>query len=104
MSGPRIAAATLADLPIGATGTILDVVGDDVLAARLLELGLTPGAEVVLLRRAPLGGALLVRVRDYALSMRRDEAIRVSITTTTLTATTTLAATPTTTATPARSP
>ena len=46
----------------------------DVLAARLIELGLTPGAPIVLMRRTPFSGPLVVRVRDYELSMRRDEA------------------------------
>jgi ferrous iron transport protein A len=69
----------LTELRLGSTGRVAAIEGGDDLAARLLDLGLTPGAEVVVLRRAPLGGALLVRVRDFALSMRRDEAARVRL-------------------------
>lgn len=44
------------------------------LGDRLVELGFTPGASIELLRRAPLGGPLQVRIRDYVLSLRRSEA------------------------------
>ncbi len=51
----------------------------DVLAARLTELGLTPGAPVHVVRRTPFRGPLVVRVRDFDLSMRRDEAEGVDV-------------------------
>ncbi len=41
---------------------------------RLIELGLTPGAEVELIRRAPLGGPLEVRVRRSRICLRRPDA------------------------------
>ena len=40
----------------------------------LLELGFTPGTEIVVLRVAPLGDPMTVRVRGYQLSLRRREA------------------------------
>jgi len=48
---------------------------------RLLEMGFTRGAEVEISRRAAFGGPLEVRVRNYRLSLRVDEAeaIRVEI-------------------------
>ena len=41
---------------------------------RLLEMGLTPGAEFELVRFAPLGDPLEIRLRGYQLSLRRQEA------------------------------
>lgn len=41
---------------------------------KLLSMGLTPGAEIRVTRVAPLGDPVEIRVRGYALSLRRDEA------------------------------
>lgn len=41
---------------------------------KLLAMGLTPGAELTLLRFAPLGDPMHLRVRGAELSLRRDEA------------------------------
>lgn len=40
----------------------------------LLELGFTPGTEITVIRAAPLGDLLTVRIRGYQLSLRRREA------------------------------
>ena len=55
--------------------SLLGVLGD-----RLVELGFTPGAPVQLLRRAPFGGPLQVRVRDFVLSLRRADAQLIYVT------------------------
>lgn len=41
---------------------------------RLLSMGLTPGAEVAILRVAPMGDPVELRVRGFSLSLRREEA------------------------------
>lgn len=41
---------------------------------RLIELGLTPGTEVELMRRAPLGGPIEVRFRNARICLRQPEA------------------------------
>lgn len=46
----------------------------DPVILRLMEMGLVEGARVAVRKRAPLGGPLELRVRDYVLSMRRSEA------------------------------
>ncbi len=46
---------------------------------RLLEMGLTPGAEFELVRFAPLGDPLEIRLRGYHLSLRRQEAESVEV-------------------------
>lgn len=65
---------TLAELEPGQCGTILRLLGDSKSHLRLLEMGLTPGTHVKVLRTAAFGGPLEVLVRGYQLSLRRDEA------------------------------
>lgn len=70
---------TLAALPTAASAVVTSVRGNGTLRRRLLELGLVPGVSVKLLRRAPLGDPLVVQVRGYDLSLRRDEAALVEV-------------------------
>lgn len=69
----------LADLAVGDRARVLRVSGDDEVALRLMEMGLTPGVDVELLGTAPLGDPLEFEVRGYHLSVRRSEAVRVEI-------------------------
>ncbi|MFV1959943.1 MAG: ferrous iron transport protein A [Planctomycetota bacterium] len=69
-NGPR----TLADLPPGEGGRIAGIDGGDVLHQRLLELGLTEGTDVLVVRYAPLGDPMEIRVRGYFLTLRRKDA------------------------------
>ena len=68
-------------LPPGHATAITDVAGGDAVSLRLLEMGLTPGAEVRMIGRAPLGDPLEVEVRGYRLSLRHSEAARVAVAT-----------------------
>jgi Fe2+ transport system protein FeoA len=54
--------------------------GDDALSQRLMEMGLLEGEEVQVVRFAPLGEPVEVRLGDYCLSLRRREAARVRVT------------------------
>jgi len=72
--------STLAQLPIGSRATVARIEGDDELSCRLMEMGLTPGAELKVVGVAPLGDPLELEVRGYRLSVRRSEAARVEIT------------------------
>lgn len=65
---------TIADLPIGGIGIVNNVSGEPDLRRRLLEMGLIPGTAVQLIRRAPFGDPLALRVRGYDLSLRTAEA------------------------------
>lgn len=71
--------STLADLQVGQTARIGQVTGNDALALRLLEMGLTPGCDVQLIGKAPLGDPLEYQVRGYRLSLRKTEAARVAV-------------------------
>ena len=65
---------TLADLEIGAHARILSVEGDDAISRRLLEMGVTPGAPVRVVKNAPFGCPMEIRVRNSHLALRRSEA------------------------------
>lgn len=71
--------ASLDQLSPGHATAIADVVGGDAVSLRLLEMGLTPGAEIRMIGRAPLGDPLEVEVRGYRLSLRHSEAARIAI-------------------------
>jgi ferrous iron transport protein A len=66
--------ATLATAPRGASVRIVGVEGPASVVQRLLEMGLTEGAVVGVVKAAPLGDPLEVRVRGYRLSVRKDDA------------------------------
>ena len=58
----------------GEFGHVLALRPDTEVREHLLELGFTPGTEITVLRIAPLGDPLTVRIRGYQLSLRRREA------------------------------
>ena len=71
--------SALSDLPIGGTARVVRIDGTDDVCLRLLEMGLTPGADVCLRGKAPLGDPIEIELRGYRLSLRRSEASRVEI-------------------------
>ncbi len=70
---------TLDQLQIGQRATIHGVQGMGYAQQRLLEMGVTEGAEVEVLRFAPLGDPLEVFVRGFHLTLRRAEAALVEL-------------------------
>jgi ferrous iron transport protein A len=70
---------TLAALRIGVPAHVAQLDGVDEVSLRLMEMGLTPGAEVTVIGVAPLGDPLEIEVRGYRLSLRKSEASRVQV-------------------------
>lgn len=70
---------TLDTLPVGQSAQISEIQGDDAIAIRLMEMGLTEGEEIRVLAVAPLGDPVEYEIRGYRLSLRRSEAKRVQI-------------------------
>ncbi len=66
-------------VPLGGRFRITGVRSDSPLAFRLMELGLIEGAEGRVLRRAPLGDPLHLRVGDYELALRASEAALIEV-------------------------
>ncbi len=70
---------TLNELAIGGRGRIVDVTGDDAIAVRLMEMGLTEDEPIEFLGKAPLGDPLEFLVRGYRITLRETEAARVIV-------------------------
>ena len=66
--------ATLNALPHGREARVVSVEGEGAIARRLMEMGVVPGAPVCVIKAAPLGDPIEVRVRGYHLAVRRAEA------------------------------
>jgi ferrous iron transport protein A len=63
----------------GQRALVEQLLGDDTLVQRLMEMGLLEGEEISLLAVAPLGDPLEIRLGDGRLSLRRTEAARVLV-------------------------
>ena len=71
---------TLHDLSPGQSGIILSVGSHSgAVKRRLVDMGLTPGTKVTVKRIAPFGDPIEVRVRGYQLSLRKSDALHISI-------------------------
>lgn len=64
----------LEEFDIGEKGIIKTVGGSGKIRRRLLDMGVTPGAEVLLRKRAPLGDPIEITLRGYELTLRKTEA------------------------------
>jgi ferrous iron transport protein A len=74
--GPSV---TLDALPRGVAGRVVRVEGVGPVARRLMEMGIVPGARVEVVREAPLGDPVEVRVMSYHLALRRNEARTITV-------------------------
>ena len=70
---------SLARLPLRTPAVVRRVGSTRAIARRLMELGLVPGTRVMVTRVAPLGDPLELRLRNYALSIRRTEALTIEV-------------------------
>ena len=72
---------TLDKLPLG-DEAIIDKVGGEgsILRRRLLDMGLTPRTRVIVRKRAPLGDPLEISLRGYELTLRAEEAAKITVT------------------------
>lgn len=69
----------LCDFAVGESGKIIKVLGEGRVRRRLFDMGVTPGAEVVLRKKAPLGDPIEVTIRGYELTLRKTEAACVEV-------------------------
>ncbi len=70
---------TLKELPIGKTATVRTVGGEGVLRQHFLDMGIIPGAEVTMVKYAPMGDPVEVRIHSYELTLRLADAGRIAI-------------------------
>jgi Fe2+ transport system protein FeoA len=69
----------LSELNIGEGGKIVAVQGEGAIRRRLFDMGVTPSAEVLLRRKAPLGDPIEITLRGYELTLRKTEASHVTV-------------------------
>lgn len=60
-------------------GTVVSVSGEGRVRRRLFDMGITPGAVIVMRKRAPLGDPIEVTLRGYELTLRKGEAACVTM-------------------------
>lgn len=65
---------TLANLQIGAEARVTKIRGNNAVTKRLMEMGVVPGVAVRVIKTAPFGDPIQIRVRGYHLAMRKSEA------------------------------
>ena len=71
---------TLKELKTGESARIESIGGEGALRQHFLDMGLIPGAEVTVVRFAPMGDPMEVRIHGYELSLRLDDAAEIGIT------------------------
>lgn len=64
----------LSQFRIGEIGTVVIVNGEGRVRRRLFDMGITPGCEIYLRKKAPLGDPIEVTLRGYELTLRKNEA------------------------------
>ena len=70
---------TLDQLPLGQSAIVRRLTLDPSHSAQLMEMGLYEGARLTLVRKAPLGDPLELKVGDFSLSLRKEQASGVEI-------------------------
>ena len=69
----------LSNMDIGERGVVKAVNGEGAVRRRLFDMGITPGAEVYLRKKAPVCDPIEIFIRGYELTLRKAEAARVEI-------------------------
>ena len=69
---------TLKEAKTGTTVKVRDI-GDSELKQRLMTMGLIPGTQLKILRSAPLGDPIAIRVRSYNLAIRKADAEKIAV-------------------------
>ena len=70
---------TLNQLKVGNSAVITTVGGDGALRCRLLDMGLIPNTKVTVVKIAPMGDPMEIRLRGYELTLRMDDAAQIEI-------------------------
>ena len=70
---------TLAELRVNDEATITAVGGEGTLRLRLLDMGLIPRTKVKMVKIAPMGDPLEIQVRGYELTLRKEDAARITV-------------------------
>ncbi len=69
----------LSALPVGSSAKVTELPKQGSAFLRLREMGLTVGTSLTLVRTAPLGDPIEIKVRSYSLSLRKSEADHIQV-------------------------
>ncbi|WP_225931331.1 ferrous iron transport protein A [Leptolyngbya sp. 7M] len=69
----------LTDIKANQEAMVTAVIGTDTIANRLMEMGIVPGVSVRVIKAAPFGDPIEVRLLGYNLALRRNEAAMISV-------------------------
>ena len=70
---------TLNDLKPGQEGAVVSIGEKGPMRRRIMDMGVTPGVRVKVVKVAPLGDPIEVNIRGYELSLRKDEAKQIVV-------------------------
>ena len=70
----------LRDLKSGECACVKCIKGGGAIRRRMMDMGIVPGVELEVVRRAPFGGPLQVRLKGYYLAMRQGECAKIAVT------------------------
>jgi len=70
---------TLRELEIGKNANVVAVNGQGIITKRLMEMGIIPGVSVRVVKTAPFGDPMEIRVRGYSLAVRKNEAESIEV-------------------------
>lgn len=70
----------LGDMKTGEKACVERIEGGGALRRRMMDMGIVPGVELEVVRHAPFGGPLQVRLKGYYLAMRRGECAKIMMT------------------------
>ena len=70
---------TLAQLKVGQEAQVIHIGGQGAVRRRLLDLGITPGTIIRIIKVAPLGDPFLIHLRGYQLTLRKEEARHIQV-------------------------
>jgi len=70
---------TLKEAKIGSTVTVKKINGTGALKRRIMDMGITRGAKIYVRKVAPLGDPIEVTVRNYELSLRKEDAANIEV-------------------------
>lgn len=68
---------TLKELKPGETGIVKSVGEKGIIRRRLMDMGVTPGISIKVIKIAPLGDPIEVNIRGYALTLRKNDADKI---------------------------
>ena len=70
---------TLRDTKIGGSARVVKIHGEGAIRRRIMDMGITRGVEIKIIKTAPLGDPLEITVRGYELSLRKADAAMIEV-------------------------